>query len=146
VTDRVRDEVRDEPLDEVGIAGRPCRLERYDGRERTPVVRTQRVVGDRREVDGLAAARPLAASDEGKARVEQSLLPLARAQHVSGDLTPDGDVRTRIRERELEERALRRQRRPQLVSCVGEVHDWKVETFSLEIVARERGLSSHPGE
>jgi len=118
VADGIRDEIGGEPLEQVGIAARPCRLECDDAVELAQFVGFQRLDRDRREIDRLAPPQPALTPREREARVEKSLLLLARTQDLLADLAPARNVRVRIGKRELEQSTLSRQRRPQLVCHV----------------------------
>src|SRR5581483_10583122 len=115
VPNSVRDEVRDEALDEVRIPACPCSVERDDAFERPEVVRANRVCCNGREVDRLRTLQAGPAPRQSETRFEQSFLLPARLQRVRADLSPGERVHRRVGERKLQQRALRRERRAQLV-------------------------------
>ena len=119
VPDCVRDEVGDESFEQVRIAGRPGRLEHDDALESAQIVRPERLVRDRRDLDGLAPLRPAVAPGECEAGLEQPLLLPACAEDLLANLLPRHHVRVRVRERQLEEGTLGRERRAQLVRHIG---------------------------
>ena len=126
VPDRIRDEIGDESLDEVRIAGRPGRVERGDALDPDQVVSLERGSRDRGEVDRLGPLRPALAAGQGEAGLEHALLLHAGAEDVLADLAPGDHIRTWVAERQFEQRALRGERRTQLMGHVrgveGELH------------------------
>ena len=119
VTGRVRDEVRNEPLDENGVAVEHRRLELADALEVAEIEGAKRVIRDCRQVDPVTADEPAAAAGKGEARLEQPFLLQAGVEDIPSDFPPGGSIRERIGESQLEEGTLRRQWRAQLVRKIG---------------------------
>src|SRR5262249_44153509 len=137
--DRVGDEVGGETPDQPWIAYGPRRLQRQHVRERTQVVFSQRLTGDRREVDRLVPLRAAMAPGKRKTGFEQSFLLLAGTENVLADLTPGGRIRPWIAECQFEQRALGRQRCTQLM---GQIR--RIALSALELLGR-RWRAAPPG-
>ena len=78
------------------------------------------------KIDRLAPPG-LGAPGEGQACLEHTLLLPAGPEDVLADLAPGCDVRGRVGESQLEQSALRRERRAQLVRGVGERQRHRLE-------------------
>ena len=120
VADRVLDQVRDEPLDHRRVArrGRVTEL----GVHLDPVRghRAHDLGGHLAQVDRGTLLEPALAAGERQQRLDQALLLLARGEHAPARLAQRLDRRIGIAERHLDQRALERDRRPQLVRGVGD--------------------------
>jgi hypothetical protein len=119
VADGVGKEVRDEALDELRVAVCQGPFERRFHGEPLEIVVSHELRGDRAEVDYLAPAEPALTPGEDEARFEQAFLLHACVQDVLSDISPGGYICIGIGECELEECALGRQRRAELVSDDG---------------------------
>jgi hypothetical protein len=119
VLNRVVEKVVDEALEQIRIADRHSPVEPRSRVEPSQVARANEIDNDRPEVDGLAPTQPVLTPSKYKTRVEQAFLVLASIEDVFSDLSPSCDVRLRVGQRELEQRALGCQGRAQLVSDVG---------------------------
>jgi hypothetical protein len=87
VADRILEQVRDEPDQQTPVAGHDSRFELDVEVQlelaRIGIVLAQRVPGDDREVDRLAAVDPLLPLGEGKQRVDQLLLLLVLLERLA---------------------------------------------------------------
>ena len=120
VTDGVGDQVRDEALDQLRVAGRSGGLERRRAPEPVMIVGSQHLGGGRGEVDGLPPQTPALAPGEGEQRREQPFLALAGGDDALAHLPQGGRVCVRVGECDLGERALEGDLATQLMSGVGE--------------------------
>ena len=120
MTDGVVDQVRDEALDQLRVAGCSGGLERRRARESVMIVGSQGLGGGRGEVDGLALQTSVLAPGEGEQRLEQPLLPLAGRGNLLAHLRQGGRVRVGVSERGLREHELEADLAAQLVSGVGD--------------------------
>ena len=84
----------------------------FDGTARTTSV------GDLTQVHGRARLEPALAPGQRQQRLDQPLLLLAGGEHAPARLAQRLDRRVGVAERDLDERALERDRRPQLVRRV----------------------------
>jgi hypothetical protein len=119
VPDGIRDEIGNEALEQLRVAARESRFEHDCPFESAQVVSPKRLIGKRREVDRDAPCQPAFTASETQARLEQSLLLQAGVEDIRTDLAPARDIRGRIGKRELQQCALRRQRRAQLMRDEG---------------------------
>jgi hypothetical protein len=117
---RVRDEVRNESLDEDRVTGGTGRFECDDRLELAQVVGSQRLADSGRDVDGLLKDKPTPAMGELRERINQTLLLLAARRDVFGHRTEGGWVRVGIGERRFYECKLKSDRRAELVRHVGD--------------------------
>ena len=106
MTDGVPDQVRDEALDQLRVAGCSGELERRGAREFAVRVGSQDFGGSHGEVDGLSWQMSVLAPGEGEQRLEQSVLPLAGGGDLLGYLPHGGRVSVGVGECDLGERAL----------------------------------------
>ena len=106
MTEGVCDQVRDEPLDQLRVAGGAGGLERRGPRQFAMILRSEDVAGGRGKVDGLPSQMFVFASGEGEKRLEQPFLSPAGSDDALAHL-PQGDrVGVRVSERGLRERDL----------------------------------------
>ena len=106
VADGVRDQVRDEALDQLRVAGGSGGLERRGAPESVMIVGSQDFGGGRGEVDGLSPQTSALAPGEREQRLEQPFLPLAGGDDALAHLAQGGRVRVGVGERGLREREL----------------------------------------
>jgi hypothetical protein len=111
VLDRVREEVRDEPLYEDWIAADRGGLEDQDIVQSAAIVRTSRVERDCRQIDLVLTRDPAAAPGKCEASLEQTFLLKTGVEDLLSNLSPGGSTREWIRESQLEQSSLGRQRR-----------------------------------
>ena len=82
---------------------------------------------DRGEVDGLTAVDPALAAREHEQRLDQAFLLLADGKQLLARVPVGLDAGVRIAQRELEQGALERERRAQLVRRVGDELPLRIE-------------------
>ena len=117
VADGVVEEVDHEPLDEPLVPARRRGLERRLDPGLGAEVR-ERGLHDRREVERPALLEPALAARERQQRLDHALLLGARREHALADRAQRAGVGVRVGERDLDHRALERQRRAELVRGV----------------------------
>ena len=120
VPNRVRDEVRGESLDENEVAVDHRRLEHDDALEPAPIVGVESL---RPRSPQGRSGRDASSPQRLRARVRHAsssaFLLEAGVEDILGNLSPGGRVREWVRESQLEQGALRRQGRTQLVGDIG---------------------------
>ena len=120
VTDGVRDQVRDEALDQLRVAGGSGRLQRRGAPQPVMIVASQYIGGRRGEVDGLPPQTSAFATGKRKQRLEQPLLAPAGGDDALAHLSQGDRVCVRVGERGLRERELDGDLTAQFVSGVDE--------------------------